>query len=180
MINFGLGITWNIVISVLIYIAGLYIAMFIFNLVCLLWFRNSLHTHSKSMTVTLNTKFNNIKKLFSIMEKLGVKIDDKYAEIMKTIDVENMKRQYTPECKKVREDLTYLREEAINLARHQKNLEKNKEFTTAKNNVLEMDEVYRMIVACYNADVLGYNYWIKFLPNRWIFKIFKVREKDLI
>lgn len=180
MINFGLETWINITLSVVIYIVGLFLLLFIANLIFALWFKNILAKHSKSMTVTLNAKYDNIQKLFSLMKKLNVKIDQKYIETLESIDINDFRDQSTPECKKAREKLTYLREEAIFLARNQIKLEKNNEFITAKNNVLEMDTVYRNIVACYNADVLGYNYWIRFLPFRWFWKLIKVKTKDLI
>lgn len=180
MFNFGLSQAWNITLSVLIWIAVVYVALFIVNLIFVIFFRRTLEIHSKSMTVTLNAKFDNIKKLFEIMIKLGVKVDGKIVETLNSIDVMDFKTQDSDECKKARDKLTYLREEAMNIARKQNKLEKNNEFETAKNNVLEMDSVYRNIVACYNADVLGYNYWIKFLPNRWIFLLFRVKGKNLI
>ena len=132
------------------------------------------------MSVTLNAKFDNIKKLFDIMKKLNVKIDQKYLDAIDSIDANSFKHQWTEECKKSRDKLTYLRDEALFIARSQKNLEKNNEFITAKNNVIEMDTVYRNIVACYNADVLGYNYWISFWPTRWIWKMLKFKNRDLL
>lgn len=180
MINFGLETWANILISVIIYVVGLVLVLFIANLIFAAWFKQILKKHSAGMSVTLNAKFDNIKKLFDIMKKLNVKFDEKYIETINSIDINSFKHQWTDECKKAREKLTYLRDEAMFIARSQKNLEKNNEFITAKNNVLEMDTVYRNIVACYNADVLGYNYWIRFLPFRWFWKMIKVKTKDLI
>ena len=132
------------------------------------------------MTVTLNAKFDNIKKLFEIMIKHDVEVDKKLIDTLNSINIMDFKIPDSEACKIARDKLTFLREEAMNIARKQIKLEKNNEFVTAKNNVLEMDSVYRNIVACYNADVLGYNYWIKFLPNRWIFKLIKLKTKNLI
>ena len=180
MFNFGLSQTWNIVLSVIVWIAVVYIGVLIVNFVFIGFFKRTLKIHSKSMTVTLNAKFDNIKKLFDIMIKHDVETNPKLIEILNSIDVMDFKIPDSEACKIAREKLTFLREEAMNIARKQIKLEKNNEFVLAKNNVLEMDGVYRNIVACYNADVLGYNYWIKFLPNRWIFKIFRFKAKNLI
>ncbi len=180
MFNFGLSQTWNIVLSVLIWIVAVYIVILIVNIGFVVFFKKTLNMHSKSMTVTLNAKFDNIKKLFEIMMKHEVEVEEKLIEKLNSIDVMDFKLPDSDSCKKAREKLTFLREEAMNIARKQIKLEKNNEFVTAKNNVLEMDSVYRNIVACYNADVLGYNYWIKFLPNRWVFKVCKFRSKNLI
>lgn len=180
MINFGLLPWLNITLSILIYVAAAYVVLIIINLIFVGWFKKSLKLHSKSMNLVLISKFENIQKLFAIMKKLGVQIDQKYFDMIESLDVNTFKHQWLDECKKAREKLTYLKDEAIFIARKQNNLEKNNEFVNAKNNVLEMETVYRNIVAYYNADVLGFNYWIKFLPNRWIFKLAKVKTRDLI
>lgn len=180
MINFGLENWANILISIAIYIVAAFLLLFVANLIFASWFKNILKKHSAGMSVTLNAKFDNLKKLFEIMKKLNVPIDQKYIDTINSIDINSFKHQWTDECRKSREKLTYLRDEALYIARSQKNLEKNNEFITAKNNVLEMDAVYRNIVACYNADVLGYNYWIRFLPFRWFWLLIRAKLKDLI
>ena len=73
-----------------------------------------------------------------------------------------------------------LRDEAMFIASKNSFLEKHDEFRIAKRNVLESDNVYRINIAMYNADVLGYNYWIGFLPTRYIYKILKVKRKEII
>ena len=180
MINFGLEKWANIVISIAIYAVGIFLLIWITNLLFASWFKRALNKHEKSLALALNSKFDNIKKLFLIMNKLGVEFDQKYLTIIEEIKIEDFKKQNSPECKKAREQLTYLRDEAVYISRRQQKLEKNNEFITAKNNVLEMDVVYRNTVAYYNADVLGYNYWIRFLPYRWFWKMLKVKTKDLI
>ena len=47
------------------------------------------------------------------------------------------------------------------------------EFVQVKNNIIESDSIYRNNVTMYNADVLGYNYWIRFFPCKFIFKLFR-------
>ena len=59
-------------------------------------------------------------------------------------------------------------------------LNSDMEFVQNKNNVNELDVQYRNNVIMYNADVLGYNYWIRFLPCRFIFQMFKIKKKEII
>lgn len=180
MFDFGLELWANITISVLIWLFVAYLLTIVVDLVFLIFFKRTLHKHAKSLSIALASKFDNVQKLFAIMKKLGVKIDRKYDDTIESISSMDFKKPYTNDCKMSREKLTYLRDEAMFIARTQPNLEKNNEFITAKNNVLEMDNVYHVTVSCYNADVLGYNYWLDFFPTRWIHKIRKATKKDLI
>lgn len=176
----GLENWLNITLTVLVIVVGVLLLFFIANAMFALWFKSVLKKHAKSMTVALNAKYDNIKKLFSIMSKLGVQFDEKYVSTLNSVNVEDFRIQHSEACKIARDKLTYLRDEALFLSRRNEKLEKNNEFMIAKNNVLEMDTVYRTTVANYNADVLGFNYWVRFLPFRWIWKLLKVKTKDLI
>jgi hypothetical protein len=88
--------------------------------------------------------------------------------------------QELPACLEARNDLTYLRNELVLLTNSTENLSKNLELKRAKDAIIEMDANYRTLVAMYNADVLGYNYWINFLPTKYIKYIFKLKEKQII
>ena len=54
----------------------------------------------------------------------------------------------------------------------------NNEIETLISNINENDECYRSRIVNYNSNVQGFNYWIKFLPSRFIFKIAKIKEKS--
>lgn len=107
-------------------------------------------------------------------------MDDKYMVTIRELRIEDFISQDTEACASARATLSMLRDEAMFIASKNINLEKHDEFRIAKRNILESDNVYRINVAMYNADVLGYNYWKKFLPTRYIYKIFKVKDKEII
>lgn len=81
---------------------------------------------------------------------------------------------------KSKNSLSYLKDEVMFIANQNPDLNSSLDFVQAKNNVLDSDAKYRSNVVMYNADVLGYNYWIRFLPCRFVFKMFKVKKKQII
>ena len=161
-------------------ILGLYILIAILDIIFVLSFKSILNKHNKSLGVILMSKLDNIRLLFDIMIRLGVEVDEKFLLIFKEIRIEDLLSQDTPECASIRSKLSMLRDEAMFIASKNSFLEKHDEFRIAKRNVLESDNVYRINIAMYNADVLGYNYWIGFLPTRYIYKILKVKRKEII
>lgn len=171
---------YQIILLVLLGILGVYFLIVICDLIFVFSFKNILKKHDKSLSIVLAVKYENIKKLFEIMNNLNVKIDQNVLDDLYSIDVSLFENQASETCKFAREKLSKLRDIAMFIASNNATLIKHNEFIVAKQNVLENDEVYRVKLAMYNADVLGYNYWIKFLPTRFIFKILKVKEKDLI
>ena len=160
-------------------ILALYLLTVIVALIFVLSFRKIMKQHSKSLAIILTSKKEIILKIFQLIRSLGIEVED---EVFITLSVDPNIFS-TPDSglsKEVSEQLSLLRDKAFLLANLNKDIEKHKEFTLLKDYILEIDKVYRIKLAMYNADVLGYNYWINFLPTRYIFKIFRCKEKELI
>lgn len=171
---------YQILLIVLAGIVGIYLLVLICDLIFVFSFRRILKKHDKSLSIVLAVKFENVKKLFEIMKNLDVEIEEQVLNNLYSIDISSFENQASPTCKKARERLSFLRDHAMFIASSNPALNKHHEFALAKQNVLENDEVYRIKLAMYNADVLGYNYWIRFLPTRFIFLMFRVKQKELI
>ena len=170
----------NVTLTVLVIIAITWFALFFINLLFIFFFKTILNKHSKAMTVILNAKYENTKKLFEIMQKYDVEVEDKILDALKSVDVKTFKNHDDKDSEESRAVLAYLRDEANFISNRNKQLSDKADFQLAKSNVLELDAQYRNNVVMYNADVLGYNYWISFLPCRFIYKIFKVKKRKII
>ena len=172
--------TWQIILLIISIIIVLYIILFVTNIVFIFSFKSILRKHNKSLSVILNTKYDNLKRLVLILEKHQVELDKDLVDKLNSLNPKDFAKQYTKECKEARDVLSQLRNNITYISTLYPNLEKHNEFQLAKDNVIELDDVYRINIAMYNADVLGYNYWIRFLPFRYVFLLFKLKKKDLI
>lgn len=132
------------------------------------------------MIIFLNMKYDNIKKLIELMTSYGAELDNKVITAVANIRREDFDNVDSEECKKAQENLTYIKDELLYFSRGAKDLQKHEEFKVAKENVTQLETQYRNTIAQYNADVLGYNYWINFWLTKWIWKLFKFKAKDLI
>ncbi len=56
----------------------------------------------------------------------------------------------------------------------------NPEYVSLKKSLAEVDENFRKQVALYNASATNYNYWRSFWLFRWVARMFKHQEKELI
>ncbi|MFA5421945.1 MAG: hypothetical protein WC344_04085 [Bacilli bacterium] len=63
------------------------------------------------------------------------------------------------------------------LAETSKALKKSEEFLRFKKEISELDEIKRQHIAIYNADINGYNYWIRFMSYRRILSGLGFSEK---
>ena len=170
----------QITIYVLIGIAVVWVLLLILDVIFVSSFLTILKKHRHAMTVILNTKYENLKKVFNIMDQYGVEIDNKLLCNLNDINVSIFNDVDSKECEAVRGTLSYLKDEIMFIANQHEELNQEKDFLFAKNNVLEADVIYRSNVAMYNADILGYNYWISFFPCKFIFKLLKFKKKEII
>lgn len=170
----------NTLLTIITIVGAIMVLLLIVDLGLIGTFRAILKRHNKAMNVMLMTKYDNIKKIIDILDEIGSSLDVRLKKTFTSIDPKLFASQDTIQCKQARDKLTYLQSEIFFLSRKNTFVENNDKFTVAKNNITETDVVYRNTVAMYNADVLGYNYWIRFLPYRWLFLMFKIKEKELI
>ena len=61
-----------------------------------------------------------------------------------------------------------------------KELANNPDYIAIKEDYAEIDHQYRTTVNLYNADAIGYNYWMRLFWFRWIAKAKKFVKKDII
>lgn len=170
----------EITILVVSIVLGLYLLLFIVDSIFVFAFRKIFNKHNMALGVILHTKYENIKKMVDILNKFSVNVPYKYIETLNSIDATCFRDQELPECIKARNDLAFLRNELVYMVTTIETLNKNNELIRAKESITELDSNYRSLVAMYNADVLGYNYWINFWPTRYVKFICKFKEKQII
>lgn len=171
---------YEIVIIVIASIVGLWLLLFFVDLIFVLGFFRIFKKHKKAITVVLYTKLENMRKLFSVMKQSGIKIEDRLVKVLNEVNENDFADPSSAEFDKSKNALSYLKDEIMFLANQYPDLNSNIDFIQAKNNISESDLIYRNNVTMYNADVLGYNYWISFVPCGFVFKLFKLKKKQII
>ena len=161
-------------------IVGLWLILLAINLIFVGSFSAIFKRHKKAIVVILYTKLENMKKLLSILNQNGVKYDAKISNTLYNINATDFNEPGNEQFDTSKKSLSYVKDEIMFIVNEHPELNSDAEFVTYKNNVNDADTQYRNNVIMYNADVLGYNYWIRFLPCRFIFKMFKVKRKEII
>lgn len=170
--------------TILILVVGIIALVYVFGLMITLGFvvtfKRKLNEHSRAIVIVLNQKKEALINLVEIIEKNGLKLDPKYLVLLRDIDVNSFERIYSAESKKSRETLSYVKQELFSIANKSVDFKKNEEYKLASSLLVSLDEQFRFLVATYNADVIGYNYWIRFKPYGYIFLLNKTENKDII
>ena len=161
-------------------IVGVWILLLIVNLIFVGSFSSIFKKHKEAIPVILYTKMENIKALISILNQFGLDIDNRLVVILNDIGAHDFDNPGTPQFEKSVNTLSYLKDELFFLASQHPELGDDPDFMLVKQNLIDSDNHYRNTITMYNADVLGYNYWIRFLPCRFIFQIFRVKKKEII
>ena len=171
---------WEVTLLVIGIVFGTAILFIAVDVIFIVSFKRIFEKHNAALGLMLHVKYDNTKKLIECLKKNKVEVPERYLEVVGRIQTESFSNQELPECLEARNDLAYLRNELVMLSTSTVELSKNLELKRAKDAIVEMDANYRTLVAMYNADVLGYNYWINFLPTKYIKYIFKLKEKQII
>lgn len=170
--------------EILIIVVGslllIYVLGFIVNLAFIAIFKRKINEHRKAIAIVLTQKKEALLNLILLMEKRDSKLDNRYFALLQDIDPNYFLKIYSPETKKARESLSYVRQELAGISNRNSDLQKNEEFKLLIALINSLDEQFRVLLAAYNADILGYNYWIAFKPYRYIFILNKTEKKDLI
>ena len=119
-------------------------------------------------------------KLSSLLTSGGVKLDKKNLDALHNFDLKRIENQDGKDAKAARDELTSLSEYFLMMASSNEAAINQEEYFKILTNINELEKVYRDHLMMYNADVLGYNFWINFFPTRFVFKIFRLKKKDTI
>ena len=163
-----------------IVIVGVYLVLVVLDIIFVVSFSSILSHHDHDLSLIIANKKDNIDKLVALLNKHSVKLDKKKLEELSNFDLKMVEHQDGEEAKKARELLTSISEYFLYVARDNDKVSNDPEFSEISMNIEELEKIYRQHVVLYNADVLGYNFWISFVPTAYIYKILKRKTKDII
>ena len=170
----------DVLVIVILSIVGFLLFLLAINLFFLVVFSRRIKRNQRALTIIIATKYRYLKKVFEIYHKTTGELDPKIQEVLKYINLLNLEDPASSESRDTVNKLTYLRNEMDFVTKKDVLFQKHEEFIRAKTSVEEMDVVYQRAIASYNNDINGYNYWIRFLPYRWLFVLLKAKKKEII
>lgn len=139
-------------------------------------YKKKLNEEKKSINIFLYQKGQVITKNYNILKE-----KDPSFQIDFNFDSINTFKEYeTNEFLKQKETLDNL---VSKLSKEAVKVKLNGSEMIFKENIdsiLEIDRSFNEKVQLYNANIIGYNYWLRYLGTRWIKKIFKVKKIEPI
>lgn len=168
-------LTWSLLI-VLFVLVGVFLINVLVGVIFYSIFYHKLKKGRRSITIIIQAKYDILSKVIELIP--STKIDKSILDIYSSIDVLTFRKVEKDVFKTSKDNLSIVKNELIKIIKEDENLSNNNEIETLISNINENDECYRSRIVNYNSNVQGFNYWIKFLPSRFIFKIAKIKEKS--
>ena len=165
---------------VIIIIVGIYLLLLATNVIFVVSFYVIMKKHDRAINIILRSKYDGLKQMVKLLEKNEITISNEIKKLTEEIDnvlLEDLKVNVYEDIKK---KLSYLKSLIYSVIEENEQVKETDEFELIDDNISQLDNVYRTNVIMYNADVLGYNYWVRFLPCRYIWLMFRFKLKDLI
>lgn len=170
----------SVLIWIVVGLIAFYILTIIVDLLFVLSFKRIMKRHNRALCVLYTSKLDNIRSVSELLFKRKLSVSLEYKDILAKLDSNDFANQSDDKCAIAKKQLTYLHQELFFVFNQNPSLEEEPIFSLHKNNIDEIDRDLRMNSIAYNSDVLGYNYWIRFLPCRYWFLLFKVRQEETI
>jgi hypothetical protein len=163
---------WEILLWVVAVFGLCYLIGYIFVLTALFNFKKRLQKRIVALSVVFADKKEVLLSLLALFYSLKIPLDDPdnaEAEKVRWLKTKVVKGS---DIESVFATLSGLEKRLALLAQQQPSLQKNKDYRTYASTLGDLDANYRRIVAVYDSDVTGYNYWCHFLPYfplNWLF-----------
>lgn len=166
---------------ILLSVIGTYLLILVVNVIFVLSFYSIMKKHNRAVQIILKTKYDSLKDLIKKMnEKWNIEIDDETKHLLDEAGQLLNEKEFIKHCDDIKKKLSYINSQLTALCEEDNKVIEDNDYILIKENVSQLDNVYRSNVIMYNADVLGFNYWVRFLPFRYLWLLFRIKLKDFI
>ncbi len=171
---------WQIIVAIAIVLFGVYVAAVIVFAYQMKQFDKRMERNLAAIDVLIVQKYDMLRLIGKMFVKFEIPVPTefmlhvrpKFEETL--LDIGSAERAVIKSfLMRTAQSLFYYGEINQALAQHP-------EYIAIKENYAEIDRQYRHSVVLYNADVLGYNYWSHLFWFRWVAKVRKMIDKEII
>lgn len=172
-------------VNVLLYVAlgllCLFVLTLLLTLIFLLIFSRKIKNTSIVINLLLSQRYELMLDFLKFASNAKIKIPqeeiDSIANLERIIDFQSLSKQDRDQRVL---SFVHAAHNIISLCDRSPKLLKDEHYNEKLVEFNDIEETYRQKSALYNADVIGYNYWINIPFVKILFRIFGKRNKDLI
>ena len=161
----------TVIISIVASLVGLYILAFIAALLFALHFQKKIQKRSNIINMLISERKDAINQIIKFAEKNDLEI--------KQIHKKNKKLEKKDRDTRIL-DFLYSSSTIVSICSTVESINKSDTFQELLLTFNDVEGIYRKNCGIYNSDIVGYNYWVNLLGYRYLFKLFRLKTKDLI
>lgn len=166
---------------VLIIVLGVYVLIIITNVIFVLSFYTIMKKHEKAIRIILKSKHDSLSNLVKLMKSSwNLIVDEESIHLLDETSKELKNKDFILTCDETKKKLSYIKTNLTSVCDEVEEVKNNDDYILIVENVDQLDSVYRSNVIMHNADVLGYNYWVRFLPFRYFWLLIRIKQKGFI
>lgn len=143
-------------------------------------FEKRIDKRMHAINVILAQKYDLLILMAKIFKKYRVKLPTEFEEELSPSMDSNLKTLTLTERLTVKAYLMKTSQSIIYYAEQSEVIREDNDYLVLKRALVELDDNHRKVAALYNADAMGYNYWIHVWYLRPLSKLSKFKDKDLI
>ena len=133
-----------------------------------------------NVNILLAQKYDILVLLAKVFKKYNMAIPSEFQEELSPKMDESLKRLTLTERLTVKAYLMKASQTLLYFAESNEKVKNDNEYQILKKSLLEIDQNHRKALALYNADALGFNYWIKVWAFRPIARLANFSEKEIV
>lgn len=171
---------WQIFLLIVAIIAAVYLLSTLIYFRVMKTFVRRINRRLDAIDVLLAQKYEVLRLVGKLFKKYKVVLPSEFEEDLAPHFDERLKEVTGTERTTIRSYLLKATQAVLFYGEQSKKLASDSEFIGLKKPLVEVDDDYRKAVANYNADVLGYNYWIQVFLWRWVARLARFHPKDVI
>lgn len=165
--------TWqNAIIVCAVALVVIYLILIYFAVTSLGYFKNKLKSSKNALKLCIAEEIYLVEELYELAGNMNLKTNALELKALKNkLDENQIQGLHTKVFQVYNEFFTNIKSNIFD--------EKTKQFLNKSYMKLEENRfIYMQITDTYNSDILGYNYWCKFILTRPFIKLLKYKKED--
>jgi hypothetical protein len=172
----GSGILALIWIVTLLGLAYLFLA--IYTIIVLVDFKGKLRKRLVALSVVYAEKKDVLLSLYALYQKAKLPLDNDVKLAKKDVVSLTTEAEDEEQSMAIVGALNVFQRRLSLLGEEERYIQKSPDYVSYMNSLKDLDNNYHRIVAAYNADLAGYEYWRKRLIYRWLTWLLGFRKRE--
>jgi|LAHS01.1.fsa_nt_gb hypothetical protein len=170
------GLVALIWIVTLVGLAYLFLA--IYTIIVLVDFKGKLRKRLVALSVVYAEKKEILLSLYALYQKAKLPLDNEIKLAKKDAVSLSTEAEDEEQSMAIVNSLTVFQRRLSLLGEEERYIQQSRDYVSYMNSLKDLDNNYHRIVAAYNADLAGYEYWRKRYIYRWLTWALGFRKRD--